>query len=72
MLFKESSFRKSTTETTPAVPKIVYGLEPTGCDKMVIPENSSSKTAFDIFVAVCVLYTAIAVPLEVAYQVRRA
>ena len=43
-----------------------------GWDLVVIPSDSSTKACFDIIVAFCVLFTAITVPIELAYQAHHA
>ncbi|KAL1520748.1 hypothetical protein AB1Y20_022314 [Prymnesium parvum] len=43
-------------------------IDPKGWDRLVISQNNVYKAAFDMIVAICVLFTAIAVPIELAYR----
>ena len=47
-------------------------IDPKGWDRLVIPQDNHWKSAFDILVAVMVLFTAVSVPIELAYRVRTA
>ena len=45
-------------------------IDPKGWDRLVISQDNHWKSAFDVFVAICVLFTAVSVPIELAYRVR--
>lgn len=44
-------------------------IDPKGWDRLVISQTNGYKASFDVLVGLCVLFSAISVPLELAYQV---
>lgn len=52
-----------------STPTKVVDIGPKGWDRLVISPHNPWMSAFNVIVAVCVLFTVISVPLEVAYKV---